>query len=153
MMFSRTDDSATANEEDQMSESRTRATGTIEVTGWSPQPYDQLDSATTLVAIDVAETFQGDIEGEGRARLLQALQPDGSATFVGHERVVATLAGRSGSFVFQDLGTLSPQGDVDGSWFVVPHSGTDELVGLRGEGSFVAAVGERAVITLDYWFE
>lgn len=136
-----------------MNESRTRATGTIEVTGWSPQPYDQLDSATTLVAIDVTETFKGDIEGEGRARMLQALQPDGSANFVGHERVVATLAGRSGSFVFQDLGTLSPQGDVDGRWFVVPDSGTGELVGLRGEGSFVAAVGARAVITLDYWFE
>jgi hypothetical protein len=136
-----------------MSASRTHATGTIEVTGWVPEPYDELDGASSLVGIEVTELFHGDIEGGGRARMLQALRPDGSATFVGHERVTATLAGRTGTFVFQDAGTLSPTGDVDGSWFVVPGSGTGELSGLRGEGSFAAAVGESAAIILDYWFE
>jgi hypothetical protein len=136
-----------------MSEARTHATGTIEVTGWAPLPYDELDGAATLVAIEVTELFHGDIEGEGRARMLQALRPDGSATFVGHERVTASLSGRAGTFVFQDAGTLSPTGDVDGAWSVVPGSGAGELTGLRGEGSFTAAVGERAAITLDYWFE
>lgn len=136
-----------------MSESRTHATGTIEVTGWVPQPYDELDGAAALVGLEVTEPFHGDIEGEGKARMLQALRPDGSATFVGHERVTATVAGRTGTFVFQDVGTLSPAGDVDGRWFVVPGSGTGELTGLRGEGSFAAAVGESAAITLDYWFE
>ena len=34
-----------------MSESRTHAMGTIEVTGWEPQPYDELDGATKLVGI------------------------------------------------------------------------------------------------------
>jgi hypothetical protein len=63
------------------------------------------------------------------------------------------LAGRRGTFVFEDLGTLSPGGDVHGRWLVVPGSGTGELAGLRGEGSFAAAVGESAAITLDYWFE
>jgi hypothetical protein len=136
-----------------MSEARRRATGTIEVTGWAPQPYDELDGAAALVGIEVTELFHGDIEGGGRARMLQALRPDGSATFVGHERVSATVAGRTGTFVFQDVGTLSPAGAVDGSWFVVPGSGTGELSGLRGEGSFAAAVGESAAITLEYWFE
>jgi hypothetical protein len=112
-----------------------------------------VDSAATLVGIEVTELFHGDIEGEGRARMLQALRPDGSATFVGHERVTAAVAGRTGTFVLQDVGTLGPTGDVEGSWFVVPGSGSGELAGLRGEGSFAAAVGERAAITLDYWFE
>ena len=85
--------------------------------------------------------------------MLQALRPDGSATFVGHEPVTATMAGRTGSFVFQDVGTLSATGDVDGSWFVVPGSDTGQLIGLRGEGSFAAAVGESAAISLDHWFE
>ena len=136
-----------------MSESRTHATGTIEVTGWAPQPWDEVDGAATLVGIDVTELFHGDIEGEGKARMLQALRADGSATFVGHERVTAAVAGRRGTFVFQEVGTLSPTGDVDGSWFVVPGSGTGELTGLRGEGSFAAAVGQSATIALDYWFE
>jgi hypothetical protein len=136
-----------------MSERHERAAGSIEVTGWTPRPYDELDGAATLVSIEVTELFHGDIEGEGRARLLQALRGDGSATFVGHERVTATMAGRTGTFVFQDVGTLSPTGEVEGTWFVVPDSGTGELTGLRGEGSFAASVGESAAITLDYWFE
>lgn len=131
----------------------THATGTISVTGWQPTPFDEQEGATTLVLIEVTEEFHGDIEGEGRARMLQALHPDGSASFVGHERVTATLAGRSGTFVFQDTGELGPSGDVDGRWFVVPDSGTDQLQGLRGEGTFSAAVGQSATITLDYWFE
>jgi Protein of unknown function (DUF3224) len=85
--------------------------------------------------------------------MLQALRPDGSATYVGHERVTAAVAGRTGTFVFQNVGTLSPTGDVDGSWFVVPGSGSGQLTGLRGEGAFTAALGESAAITLDYWFE
>jgi hypothetical protein len=136
-----------------MSHSATHATGTIEVTGWAPESYDELDGAITLICIEVTEVFHGDIEGEGRARMLQGLRPDGSATFVGHERVTAALAGRSGTFVFQDAGTLSPVGDVDGTWSVVPGSGTGQLTGLRGDGSFTAAVGQRAAINLDYWFE
>ena len=136
-----------------MSESHTHATGTIEVTGWEPLPYDELDGAATLVGIEVTELFHGDIEGAGRARMLQAVRQDGSAAFVGHERVTATLAGRTGTFIFQDVGTLSTTGNVDGSWFVVPGSGTGELAGLRGEGGFAAAVGESATIALDYWFE
>ncbi len=136
-----------------MSEARHHASGTIEVTGWAPAPYDELEGASSLVRIDVTEHFHGDIEGEGRAQMLQALRPDGSASFVGHERVTATLAGRTGTFVFQDAGTLDTDGRVDGTWFVVPGSGTGELAGLRGEGSFTAALGEHAAITLDYWFE
>jgi hypothetical protein len=139
--------------EERMADSPSHATGTIEVTGWAPRPYDELDGAATLVSIEVTEVFHGDIEGQGRALMLQSLRADGSASFVGHERVTATLAGRSGTFVFQDSGTLTPGGDVVGRWFVVPASGSGELAGLRGEGTFTAAVGQSAAITLDYWFE
>jgi hypothetical protein len=136
-----------------MSDLSAHATGSIEVTGWSPQPYDSEDGATTLVRIEVTELFHGDIEGEGRAQMLQALRPDGSADFVGHERVTATLGGRRGTFVFQDVGTLAADGSVDGAWVVVPGSATGDLVGLRGTGTFAAEVGAGAAITLDYWFD
>jgi hypothetical protein len=66
-----------------MSEARTHAAGTIEVTSWEPQRYDELDGAATLVVIEVTELFRGDIVGDGRARMLQALRRDGSATLCG----------------------------------------------------------------------
>ena len=79
------------------------------------------------------------------------VQTDGSASFVGIERVTGTLAGRTGTFVLQDAGTLA-DGEVTGTWFVVPGSGTGELAGLCGEGGFTAVVGQHAKIYLDYRF-
>jgi hypothetical protein len=131
---------------------RTRATGQIEVKTYDDKPYDELEGGPVLHRISVTETFHGDIEGEGRVQFLQVVRQDTSASFVGVERVVGTLAGRGGSFVLQDQGTLEGN-TVKGDWFVVPGSGTGELAGLRGEGGFVAELGQHAQITLDYWFE
>ena len=132
--------------------SSTRAAGRIEVKTYEPQPYDEVDDGPTLAEIHVTETFSGDIEGEGVVRFLQAVRDDGSATFVGIERVTGTIARRQGSFLLQDAGTLEGS-TVKGDWFVIPGSGTGELAGLRGEGGFEAELGQHASITLDYWFE
>jgi Protein of unknown function (DUF3224) len=132
--------------------SKTHASGRIDVKTYEPQPYDQLDEGPDLVEIHVTETFSGDIEGEGIVRFLQAIRADGSASFVGIERVTGSIAKRRGSFLLQDAGTL--EGNlVKGDWFVIPGSGTGELAGLRGEGGFEAELGQHASITLDYWFE
>jgi hypothetical protein len=132
--------------------SKTHATGRIEVKTYEPQPYDDVDDGPDLVEIHVTETFSGDIKGEGVVRFLQAIREDGSASFVGIERVTGSIAERRGSFLLQDAGTL--EGNlVKGDWFVIPGSGTGELAGLRGEGGFEAELGQHASITLDYWFE
>ncbi len=125
----------------------------IAVSVWQPQPYDESGDGPALVRVHVEEMFEGDIRGSGIATFLQALRGDGSATFCGLERVVGEIEGRSGSFVLQDSGTLDEAGNVTGSWFVVADSGTGALRGLRGEGGFSAAVGQRADARLRYWFE
>jgi hypothetical protein len=130
----------------------TRATGTIEVSSYVPTPYDEPGEGPALVRIHVEETFTGDIAGTGVVDFIQVLAADGSASFVGVERVAGSVAGRPGTFVLQDAGTLAA-GEVTGTWFVVPGSGSGELSGLRGEGGFTAVVGEHAKVYLDYWFE
>jgi hypothetical protein len=125
------------------------ATGRIEVKTWDETPYHETAGGPTLVRVAVTETFSGDIEGDGEVTFLQVVRPDQSASFVGVERVTGTIAGRSGTFVLQDQGTLE-NGKVRGSWFVVPGSGTDELQGLSGQGGFEADLGQQASITLDY---
>jgi hypothetical protein len=132
--------------------SKTNATGRIEVQTYEPQPYEEVDEGPNLVEIRVSETFSGDIEGHGVARFLQAVREDGTASFVGIERVTGSIQGRVGSFLLQDAGALE-ENEVTGEWFVVPGSGTGELSGLRGEGGFAAALGQHASISLDYWFE
>jgi hypothetical protein len=131
---------------------KTHATGRIDVKSYEPQPYEEVEEGPNLVEIHVTETFSGDIEGVGVVRFLQAIHKDGSAGFVGIERVTGSIAGRSGTFLLQDAGTLEGS-TVKGVWFVVPNSGTGDLAGLRGEGGFEAALGEHASITLDYWFD
>jgi hypothetical protein len=130
----------------------THATGRIAVKTWDETPYNEADGGPRLVRVAVTETFSGDIEGEGEVTFLQVVRADGSASFVGVERVTGSVGGRSGTFVLQDQGTLEG-GQVKGTWFVVPGSGTGELRGLRGEGGFEAALGQHASITLDYDFE
>jgi Protein of unknown function (DUF3224) len=132
--------------------SKTHATGQIEVKTYEPRTYDESSDGSTLVEIHVSETFSGEIDGEGVVRFLQAVRADGSASFVGIERVTGTVGERRGSFLLQDAGTLEGS-TVRGEWFVIPGSGTGELAGLRGEGGFTAELGQHASITLDYWFE
>jgi hypothetical protein len=131
---------------------RRHATGKINVKEYEPTTYDQPAEGPALVRIDVEEDFSGDIEGSGVAEFLQTSRSESEASFVGLERVAGKIGGRSGTFVFQDAGTLK-DGTVSGTWFVVPGSGTGELHDLRGEGGFTAALGQGADITLDYWFE
>ncbi|MBV8734388.1 MAG: DUF3224 domain-containing protein [Solirubrobacterales bacterium] len=131
---------------------RRRATGKINVKTYDPTPYDQSAEGPTLSRIHVVEDFSGDIAGEGVATFLQTTRTEDEASFVGVERVEGSVGGRSGTFVLQDQGSLKGS-TVSGTWFVVPGSGTGDLIGLRGEGGFTAELGQRADITLDYWFE
>lgn len=130
----------------------TRATGKITVRTYLPAPYDEPADGPVLSRIHVEESFDGDIVGEGVAEFLQSAAADGTAGFVGLERVTGSVGDRDGTFLLQDAGTVAG-GVVHGEWFVVPGSGTGKLSGLRGTGAFQARLGEDAEIRLDYWFE
>jgi hypothetical protein len=134
------------------SEQRTRATSVITVHKYEPSAYDESAEGPALTRIHVEESFSGDITGDGVVEFLQAAGADGSASFVGIERVTGQIAGRQGTFLLQDAGTVAGN-IVSGDWFVIPGSGTGQLAGLRGEGGFRANLGEGAEVHLDYWFE
>jgi len=77
----------------------TSATGTFEIDGWDEKPYDEREG-TRLTRTRVTKTFHGDIEGESTAELLMAYGAmEGSAAYVGFERIVGSVNGRKGSFV------------------------------------------------------
>ncbi|MEY9864213.1 hypothetical protein ABH935_009868 [Catenulispora sp. GAS73] len=130
----------------------TRAEAKITVAKYEPSAYDELADGGSLTRIHVEESFAGDIEADGVVEFLQAAFADGSASFVGVERVSGTLGGRRGTFLLLDQGTVADS-VVSGEWFVVPGSATGELTGLRGTGGFMANLGEGADVWLDYWFQ
>ena len=135
-----------------MTATKHRANGHTTVKTYEPTAYDETQDGPSLFENRVSETFSGDIEGEGTVRVIQAARKDGSATFVGIERVRGAVGGRKGSFLLQISGADAGR-ERKAEWFVIPGSGTGDLKGLRGEGGFKAQRGEHGSIWLDYYFE
>jgi hypothetical protein len=79
-------------------QSTTRANAVITVHNYEPVAYDEPAEGPALTRIHVEESFSGDIDGDGVVEFLQAARADGSASFVGIERVGA-VGGRRGSFL------------------------------------------------------
>ncbi len=130
----------------------THAAATFEIESWDEQPYEEHDG-TRLARTRLTKTFSGDVEGESAAELLMAYgSEDGSAAYVGLERVTGSVHGRSGSFVLRHSAVME-RGEGKSSLDVVPDSGTGELRGLRGGARISAEPGGGHSFTLDYDFE
>jgi Protein of unknown function (DUF3224) len=122
------------------------------IKGWDEKPYGEAQGLPKLTRATVSKTFSGDIEGESQVEYLMMYRSDGSASFVGLERVVGRLNGKSGSFVLQRTGTFEG-GQAKESYSIVSGSGTGELRTLRGEGTSSVGHGSEHPFTLTYELE
>ncbi len=125
------------------------AQGTFEIQDWDEKTYQQLDGGGKLTEAKVTQNFRGDIEGEGKVIWLMAYPDPKTATFVGIQRVVGSLGGKKGTFLIQTIGTFDGK-TAQGDWALIEGSGTDELTGISGEGTFGAPHGSTAEYQLDY---
>ena len=119
------------------------------IKSWDEKPYSEGPDQPRLTRATVIKTFTGDLEGEGQVEYLMMYRSDGSAAFVGLERIVGRIAGKSGSFVLQRTGVFEG-GQAKESYSVVPGSGTGELSGLRGVGSSALGHGTEYPFMLSY---
>ena len=62
---------------------------------------------------------------------------DGSATFVGLERIVGKVGSRKGTLVLQHVGSYA-DGTATAKLSVVKGSGSDDLEAATGDGEFTA---------------
>ena len=67
------------------------------ITRWDEEPYSEGQDQPRLTRASVTKTYTGDIEGEGQVEYLMMYRSDGSATFVGLERFVGRIGGKTGS--------------------------------------------------------
>ncbi len=125
------------------------ASGQFQMDSWDEQTYQELQDGAKLTRVSAKQTFSGDLEGAGAVEWLMAYRPDGSARYVGLQRVEGRLAGRSGSFVAETIGDFS-EGVASWTLKVVPGSGTGDLAGLEGDGDFEAPHGHRASFRMEY---
>lgn len=125
------------------------ARGTFEIQDWDEKTYQQLDGGGKLTEAKVTQKFTGDLEGEGKVIWLMAYPDPKTATFVGIQRVVGSIGGKKGSFLIQTIGTFDGK-TAQGDWSLIAGSGTDELTGISGEGTFGAPHGSTAEYQIDY---
>ncbi len=125
-----------------------RATSTFEIDTWEAEPYDERDGVE-LSRTRVTKTFHGEIEGHSTAELLMVSALNGSAAYVGFERIEGRLHGRAGSFILHHSAS-SARGTQSASWTVVPDSGAGELHGMRGEGRITVEPDGGHTFILDY---
>lgn len=128
---------------------RNSANARFAIKSWDEKPYNEGPDLPKLTKATVTKTYTGDITGEGRVDYLMMYRSDGTAAFVGLERVTAELGGKSGTFVLQRAGVFEG-GVAKETYSVIPGSATGELRGLVGDGSSAVGHGMEHPFTLSY---
>jgi Protein of unknown function (DUF3224) len=135
----------------------TRHRSSIAVIGYQKFDIGRHDDGSVLVSTILTERFTGAIDGIGVADHIRLLRPDGTGISTGIERIEGTVDGRTGAFILTAYGRNHGPTTVSGTWTVQPGSGTAELVGLRGQGSYTATADSsghwRAEDEFVCWFE
>jgi hypothetical protein len=126
-----------------------KANARFAITSWNEEPCSEAPDLPKLTRATVTKTFTGDIEGEGQVEYLMLYRSDGTATFVGLERIVGRLGGKAGSFVLQRTGVFEG-GQAIESYSVISGSGTGELRTLRGDGTSSVGHGMEHPFVLNY---
>jgi Protein of unknown function (DUF3224) len=124
------------------------ATGTFEITGMHEDPWHQEDDGPRLTHAGGTQRFSGDLTGDGAVEWL-ACYVDGGARLVGLQRIDGKLADRDGSFVIEATSDHDGQ-QSSGSWRILDGTGSGELAGISGRGTFSAAGGRTVNYRLDY---
>ncbi len=116
------------------SERTMHATGTFQVDVKPAEP-SAIAKAADTGRMTIDKTWSGDLTGTSKGEMLTGLTKDtGSMAYVAMERVSATLAGHTGTFLFQH-GAYMQTGNADSAVAeikVVKDSGTADLTGITG---------------------
>jgi hypothetical protein len=124
----------------------TQTTGHFTFANWEERTVSSDDVSPKLAHACVTNTFSGGIEAtDTTCEYTIAYVTEKTGTFTGMEVLTGRLDGRDGAFVVEQRGSFDADGTVHCTFEVVPGTGTAELTGLRGTGSFTAHHGEPSV--------
>ncbi|MEU9971067.1 DUF3224 domain-containing protein [Streptomyces malaysiensis] len=120
----------------------THTTGHFTYADWQETALDEAEGGAKLARAVVTNAFSGGIEAS-RTSCQYAItyRSDKTGVCCGYELLTGTLDGRAGSFVVVQHGSWGEDAAVHCTFEVVPGSGTGELTGLTGSGTFTAGQG------------
>ena len=125
-----------------------QAKGEFEVTR-IPQEELEIGEGATIGHSRFEKRFRGPLDAISVVHMLAVMAPvPGSGAYVAMERIEGSLDGRRGSFFAQHNGVMD-RGKPSLDLTVVPDSGTDDLLGLRGRIA-IDIVDGKHFYTFDY---
>jgi hypothetical protein len=130
----------------------TRAQGSFEVLSMHEDAYEEREGGGKLTRAWGDQAFSGDIDGHGAVQWLMTYPGNGTAHYVGLQRIAGSVGGRTGSFIIEAAGDFDGKTSA-GKWSVVAGSGTGGLQGISGDGTFRAGPGPKGSYELDYAFD
>jgi hypothetical protein len=126
-----------------------RAVGTFTVTGGSEATVHEAPGEVRLTRVSGTQRFAGSVVGDGSVEWVFCYRPDRTAVFAGLQRIEGSVDGRSGSLILESTGEHDGHGSK-GRWRIVSGSGTGDLAGIAGEGTFDAPGGREVSYELEY---
>jgi hypothetical protein len=121
-----------------------KAVATYTPIKWDEEPYEHVSTNMKMTRASVAFAFVGQIEGQASVEYLMFYRDyderdphKAAASYVGLIRLQGKLNGQSGSFAMEDRGVFEG-GTARSILTIIPGSGTAELKGITGKGSYVA---------------
>lgn len=121
--------------------------GEFDVARTSASPVDLAGASSMRIRFD--KRFHGALDATSVVEMMSIGTPvDGSGAYVAIEHVTGTIDGRLGSFSFTHVGVME-RGAPSLLLRVVPDSGTEALIGLRGQLAIDIAGGKH-YYTFDY---
>src|SRR6202050_2546643 len=125
-----------------------RAEGIFDVKT-TPMAANDATMGTLIGRYSLVKQYHGDLDASSKGEMLSAGEPSsGNAGYVAIEQVTGTLAGHTGSFALQHIGTMEG-GSYKLSVVVVPGSGTAQLTGIAGTLTIIIAAGKHSY-TFEY---
>ncbi len=122
---------------------------TFTIKDWKDETLKELGGEIKLTRTRAVQSYEGAIVGEGVVEYLMYSGADGVTHFTGFERIAASLDGKTGSFTIRHTWQFSPWRAEQVTWTIVAGSGTGELAGIVGKGSY-AAKDSVMEVTLTY---
>ncbi len=120
------------------------ANGTFKPAQWEEKQYEQISPLMKMTRVSATYLFNGRLEGEATVEYLMFYKffddkdPHRSeAAYVGLSRFTGKVDGKAGNFVMEDRGTFQGR-EARSRLTILPSSGTGDLLGITGSGSFTA---------------
>lgn len=113
------------------------AKASYKIDRWDESDLETYPDGSKMARSRATQTFSGDISGQSVTESVLFYRPDGTAEYVTIERLDGAINGKSGTVAFRYQGVYDLK-LAKATFEVIPDSGTGEMVGITGSGTFQA---------------